>query len=81
MNHFAFLGFLFVRDAGRRDNKITAQPSALFFSFLLSTTVVPTEIDENAYGNFWGQTRCIIGGVKMENGRFVRIDSPTPTDF
>ena len=37
----------------------------LCFSFLLGITAVPREIENNAYANFWGQIRCIMGDVQV----------------
>ena len=37
----------------------------LFFLFLLGITVVPRKIKDNAYAKFGGQTRCIMGDVKI----------------
>ena len=37
----------------------------LCFSFLLGITVVPREIKNNAYANFWGEIRCIMGDVQV----------------
>ena len=34
-------------------------------SLLLGTTVVPREIENNAYAKFWGQIRCIMGNVQV----------------
>ena len=36
----------------------------LCFSFLVGITVVPREIENNAYAKFWGQIRCIMGDVQ-----------------
>ena len=35
------------------------------FSFLLGITAVPREIENNAYANFWGHIRCIMGDVQV----------------
>ena len=38
------------------------------FSFLLGITAVPSEIENNAYANFWWQIRCIMGDVQVAYG-------------
>ena len=40
----------------------------LCFLFLLGITVVPREIENNAYAKFEGQTRCITGNVEVVYG-------------
>ncbi len=42
------------------------------FKFLLGQQHVPREIENNAYAKFWGQTRCIMGDVKVANIVFWR---------
>ena len=37
----------------------------LCFSFLLGITAVLREIENNAYANFEGQIRCIMGDVQV----------------
>ena len=37
------------------------------FAHLLGITVVPREIENNAYTIFWGQTRCILGDLHVVN--------------
>ena len=38
-----------------------------FYFKFLGIAVAPREIEDNAYVNFWGQTRCIMGDVQMAN--------------
>ena len=38
---------------------------SLCFSCLLGITAVPREIENNAYAEFWGQRRCIMGNVEV----------------
>ena len=37
------------------------------FHFLLGLTIVPREIEKNAYAKFWGQTKCIMERVEVAN--------------
>ena len=38
-----------------------------FYFKVLGIAVSPKEIEDNAYVNFWRQTRCIMGDVQMAN--------------
>ena len=38
-----------------------------FYFKFLGIAVVPREIKDKAYVNFWCQTRCIMGDVQMAN--------------
>ena len=41
-------------------------------TFLFGVTVVPREIEDNAYAKFGGQTRCIMGDVQVANMCFKK---------
>ena len=46
----------------------------IFSQFLLGVTVVPRQIEAQAYAEFGGgQTRCIMGNAKMVNGYLMLI--------
>ena len=38
-----------------------------FYFKVLGIAVAPKEIEDNAYVNFWRQTRCIVENVQMAN--------------
>ena len=49
----------------------------LFFSLLLDITVIPREIENNAYAKFeggGGQIRCIMGNALVEYGLYFITD-------
>ena len=50
----------------------------LCFSFLLSITAVPREIENNAYAKLWGQIRCIMGDVEVAYGKDCNCTIQTP---
>ena len=41
-------------------------------TFLLGITVVPREIEDNAYAKFGGQTTCVMGDVQVANVQKVQ---------
>ena len=46
----------------------------IFSQFLLGVTVVPRQIEAQAYAEFGGgQTRCIMGNAKVVNGYLMLI--------
>ena len=46
----------------------------IFSQFLLGITVVPRQIEAQAYAKFGGgQTRCIMGNAKVVNGYLMLI--------
>ena len=45
----------------------------LCLSFLLGITAVPREIENNAYTNFWGANKFIMGNVEVAYGRITLV--------